>query len=92
MRTLCILVLQAFSQRTTAVDGMALRSILQMNYYSARKAVPTIAVDRRVDVSAIEIEVVRIELRLVGADSPVDAILARGPQGATLKIRIPATS
>ena len=63
-----------------------------MNYYSARKAVPTIAVDRRVDVSAIEIEVVRIELRLVGADSPVDAILARGPQGATLKIRIPATS
>ena len=57
-----------------------------------RKAIPTIDVVRREDDNAIEIEVVCIELRLVGADSPVDAILARGPQGATLKIRIPATS
>ena len=44
-----------------------------------RKAAPTIAVARREDASAIEIEEVRIELRRVGADSPVVAIVARVP-------------
>ena len=62
------------------------------SFVSDRKAVPTIVVVRRDDVSAMEIEVVRIELRLVGADSPVVAIDARGPQRASSHIHVPATS
>ena len=57
-----------------------------------RKARPTIEVARREDVSTIEIEAVRIELRLVGADSPVDAIVARVPQRASSHNHVPATS
>ena len=57
-----------------------------------RKAVPTIVAVRRGDVSAIEIEVVRIELRLVGGTIPVVASAARGPQRASSHIHEPATS
>ena len=57
-----------------------------------RKAAPTIAVARRVDASAIEMEDVRIERRLVGVDSPVEATVARVPQRASSHIHGPATS
>ncbi len=61
--------------------------------FTDRKAVPTTGVAvRRVDINAIKIEVVRIELRRVGADSPVVAIVARAPQRADIHIQIPATS
>ena len=69
--------------------GVALRSV---RFGWDRKAVPTIAEVRRVDDSAIETEVVRIELRLVGADSPVVAIVARAPQRASRHRHEPATS
>ena len=57
-----------------------------------RKATPTSVVVRRDDVSVIEIEEVRIELRLVGADSPVVSIAARAPQRASSHSHGPATS
>ena len=57
-----------------------------------RKAEPTTGVVRREDDNAIEIEVVRIELRRVGADSPVVASVARAPQRASSHSHDPATS
>ena len=57
-----------------------------------RNAVPTIVAARRDDVSAIEIEVVRIELRWVDSASPVVATDARVPQRASSHIHVPATS
>ena len=56
------------------------------------KAVPTIVAVRRDDVSAIEMEGVRIELRWVGSASPVVAKAARAPQRASSHIHVPATS
>ena len=60
--------------------------------FTDRKAAPTTVAVRREDVSAIEIEAVRRELRRVGADSPVVAIVARVPQRTKIHIYIPATS
>ena len=57
-----------------------------------RKAVPTSAVGRREDVSAIETEVVRRERRRVGRASPVVAIDARASQRTKIHIYVPATS
>ncbi len=61
-------------------------------FVSDRKAVPTIVAVRRDDVSAIEMEGVRIELRWVGSASPVVAKAARAPQRASSHIHVPATS
>ena len=57
-----------------------------------RKAIPTIDVVRREDASAIDNEVVRRELRRVGADSPVVASAVRAPQRASSHSHDPATS
>lgn len=71
--------------------GVALRFGINF-WWMDRKAVPTIAVARREDASAIEIEEVRIVLRLVGGTSPVEAIEARDPQRAIVNANSPATS
>lgn len=74
------------------VSGSGYSSLFGIGMGLDRKARPTIEVARREDVSTIEIEAVRIELRLVGADSPVDAIVARVPQRASSHNHVPATS